>query len=237
MMLSENRWKVILLVAACACAAEPSRALSLVYPRQYSNIMFIPKSYKRSRKQRVLFLDDDENHQSFSGPNPGEIDLTLDKSSSKIKFDDNPDYEFTSEEKTSSGNERYYEPAPRFRPFQTHPAYYQGRYNRPYAPNYYDPYHGPIPFAPLVRNSFYSPNGWKARSPRVVFPYATDNSNSLVQTNGHTGPNGVDNVVFRDQNFGTNDIGTDEQSLQDIGTGSADAFAERGKLYNMFIFK
>lgn len=199
--------------------------------------MFIPKNFKRSRKQRVLFLDDNESHQSFNGPNPGEIDLTLDKSSSKIKFDDNPDYEFTSEEKTSSGNERYYEPAPRFRPFQTHPAYYQGRYNRPYAPNYYDPYHGPIPFAPLVRNSFYSPNGWKARSPRVVFPYAADNSNSLVQTNGHTGPNGVDNVVFRDQNFGTNDIGTDEQSLQDIGTGSADAFAERGELYNMFIFK
>ncbi|XP_049882650.1 plasma kallikrein [Pectinophora gossypiella] len=233
-MLRENRWKVLLVVIVGAMAAEPSRAVSLVYQKPYKQIMFVPKNlYRRNRKQRVLFLDEDENHQPFGR---GEIDLTVDKSyDSKIKFDDNQDYEFTSPEDqksiaaSPSGNERFYEPLPRFRPaYQAYPAYYQGRFGRPYAPGFgFDPYIPQVPFAPS-RNSFYGQNtGWKARSPRVVFPYASDSVNSLVQTNSHAGPGGIDNVVFREQNFGINDIGTDEHSLQDIGSGNGDAFAER----------
>lgn len=248
-MFSENRWKVILLVVASVAAVEPSRALSLVYQKPYKNVMFVPKNlYRRTRarQSRVLFLDEDENHQPFG---KGEIDLTQDKNYSKIKFDDQTDYEFTSAddaespkklpEDLPSGNERFYEPLPRFRPFQPHPHYYQGRFGRTYAPNYgFDPY--PVsPFAPSVRNGYYP--GWKPRSPRVVFPYASESVNS-VQTNAHAGPGGpgvpggpggpgfTDNVVFRDQNFGLNDVG-DEQTLQDIGTpsGSGDGFAERGE--------
>ncbi|XP_026742110.1 uncharacterized protein LOC113504146 isoform X2 [Trichoplusia ni] len=249
-MFSENRWKVILLVVASVAAVEPSRALSLVYQKPYKNVMFVPKNlYRRTRarQSRVIFLDEDENHQPFG---KGEIDLTQDKNYSKIKFDDQTDYEFTSAddaeipkklpEDLPSGNERFYEPLPRFRPFQPHPHYYQGRFGRTYAPNYgFDPY--PVsPFAPSVRNGYYP--GWKPRSPRVVFPYASESVNS-VQTNAHAGPGGpggpgvpggpaapsfTDNIVFRDQNFGLNDVG-DEQTLQDIGTpsGTADGFAER----------
>lgn len=240
-MLRENRWKVILLVAASVAAVEPTRALAL-YKKPYKNVMFIPKNYYR-RRSRVLFLDEDENHQPFGR---GEIDLT-DKKYSKIKFDETTDYEFTSPEDTTkveapSGNERFYEPVPRFRPYQSHPQYYHGRFGRPYAPNYaFEPYQAP--FAPLVRNGNGYYNGWKARSPRVVFPYATENINS-VQTNSHAGPVGsgvgsgvgpvgsvpgvgppVDNVVFRDQ-FSSTDVG-DEQTLQDLGSGS-DSFADRG---------
>ncbi|CAG9794336.1 unnamed protein product [Diatraea saccharalis] len=228
-MFSENKWKVILLVAASAAAVEPTRALSLVYQKPYRNIMFVPRYRRRGRQSRVLFLDDAENHQNYG---KGEIDLTL---NSKVKFDDSTDYEFTSPEIESttktedlpSGNERFYEPIPRFRQFQP-PQYYQGRYGRPYAPNFgFDPYQTVAPFAPALRNSFYGGyNGWKARSPRVVFPYASDSVNSLVHTNSHGGP-GFDNVVFREQNF-ANEVGTDEQSLQDINGGS-DAFTERGE--------
>ncbi|XP_028167476.1 serine protease 30 isoform X2 [Ostrinia furnacalis] len=235
-MYSENAWKVILLVAATAAAGEPSRALSLVYQKPFRNVMFVPrKLYRtRSRQSRVLFLDDNENHQPFGR---GEIDLTLDKNS-KVKFDDASDYEFTSPEdgdtttksqldETPSGNERFYEPLPRFRPYQSFPSYYQGRFSRPYAPTFgFDPYQPS--FAPAVRNGLYSGyNGWKARSPRVVFPYASDSVNSVLHTNSHAGPGAFDNVVFRDQNFGINDVGTDEQGLQDINGGN-DAFTERG---------
>ncbi|XP_059062487.1 serine proteinase stubble isoform X3 [Achroia grisella] len=218
--------KVFLLIATCVVVGDASNALS-VYRNPYKNIMFIPKNVyrNRARQSRVLFLDEDENQQPFG---KGEIDLTLDKNSnSKFKFDET-DYEFTSPdsgtdspikppENLPSGNERFYEPLPRFRPF-SYPKYYNGRFSRPYAPNFGFEYQ---PFAPAVRTSYYPVNGWKARSPRVVFPYQeTGNS---VQTNAHGG--GFDNVVFREQNFGLNDA--DEQ-LQDIGTGDADAFAERG---------
>ncbi|XP_072937540.1 serine protease 33 isoform X4 [Epargyreus clarus] len=213
-MFSENRWKVILLVAASAAAVEPSRALSLVYQNPRSMPMFVPKIHRR-RQSRVLFLDEDENRQPFGR---GEIDLT---ENSKIKFDDASDYEFTSPDDTKAQeddgpvNDRFYEPLPRLR----YPKYYQGRFGRPYAPSFgFDPYQ--VPFS-TVRNSFYN---WKARTPRVVFPYA---ENSNVQTNSHAGPSFNDNVVFREQNFGLNDIGAEDQTLQDIGTGS-DAFAERG---------
>ncbi|XP_059062486.1 uncharacterized protein LOC131855260 isoform X2 [Achroia grisella] len=217
--------KVFLLIATCVVVGDASNALS-VYRNPYKNIMFIPKNVyrNRARQSRVLFLDEDENQQPFG---KGEIDLTLDKNSnSKFKFDET-DYEFTSPdsgtdspikppENLPSGNERFYEPLPRFRPF-SYPKYYNGRFSRPYAPNFGFEYQ---PFAPAVRTSYYPVNGWKARSPRVVFPYQeTGNS---VQTNAHGG--GFDNVVFREQNFGLNDA--DEQ-LQDIGTGDADAFAER----------
>ncbi|XP_072937538.1 uncharacterized protein [Epargyreus clarus] len=212
-MFSENRWKVILLVAASAAAVEPSRALSLVYQNPRSMPMFVPKIHRR-RQSRVLFLDEDENRQPFGR---GEIDLT---ENSKIKFDDASDYEFTSPDDTKAQeddgpvNDRFYEPLPRLR----YPKYYQGRFGRPYAPSFgFDPYQ--VPFS-TVRNSFYN---WKARTPRVVFPYA---ENSNVQTNSHAGPSFNDNVVFREQNFGLNDIGAEDQTLQDIGTGS-DAFAER----------
>ncbi|XP_052754250.1 plasma kallikrein isoform X2 [Galleria mellonella] len=213
--------KVFLLVATCVVVGDASNALS-VYRNPYKNIMFIPKNVYRQkpRQSRVLFLDEDENRQPYG---KGEIDLTLDKSS-KIKFDDT-DYEFTSPDGSESslksqpdnvpsGNERFFEP--RFRPF-SYPKYYNGRFSRPYAPNFGLEYQ---PFAPALRNSYYQVSGWKARSPRVVFPYQeTGNS---VQTNAHGG--GFDNVVFREQSFGLNDA--DEQ-LQDIGTGDADAFAER----------
>ncbi|KAL4717874.1 hypothetical protein ACJJTC_005719 [Scirpophaga incertulas] len=239
-MFSENRWKVFLLVAASVTAAEPSRALSLVY-QPYKNVVFVPKNYYRRSRSRVLFLDESESRQPFGR---GEIDLTVDK----VKFDDS-DYEFTSPEEPrveattqieDGGNERFYEPLPRFRQFQT-PQYYQGRFGRPYAPSFgFDPYQTAVPsgtspyqtVAPAVPNPYQSPalragfyNGWKARSPRVVFPYATDSATS-VHTNSHGGPASLDNVVFRDQNFGLNEVGTDEQTLQDIGNGN-DAFAER----------
>lgn len=229
-----------MLVVASVAAVEPSRALSLVYQKPYKNVMFVPKNlYRRTRarQSRVLFLDEDENHQPFG---KGEIDLT-DKNYSKIKFDDQTDYEFTSTDDGSelkkinedlpSGNERFYEPSPRFRPFQNYAHYYQGRFGRTYAPNYaFDPY--PVsPYAPLVRNGY---PGWKPRSPRVVFPYASESVNS-VQTNSHAGPGGFnDNVVFREQNFGLNDVG-DEQALQDIGTGSGDGFAERGEFIKFLV--
>ncbi|KAM3956147.1 LOW QUALITY PROTEIN: uncharacterized protein ACR2FA_009937 [Aphomia sociella] len=218
--------KVFLLVATCVVTSDASNALS-VYRGPYKNIMFVPKNLyrQRLRQSRVLFLDENENQQPYG---KGEIDLTLDKNS-KIKFDD-ADYEFTSsdggnessvknhEETLPSGNERFYEPLPRFRPF-AYPKHYNGRFGRPYAPNFGFEYQ---PFAPALRNSYYQVNGWKARSPRVVFPYQeTGNS---VQTNAHGGGFGADNVVFREQSFGLNDA--DEQ-LQDIGTGDADAFAER----------
>lgn len=219
-MLSE-KWKVLMCLATIVVAGESSRALSLV--QDTYRPMFIQKF--KPRRSRVLFLDDHENYQPVGR---GEIDLTLEKVNSKIKFDDASDYDFTSPEVTEapkieeypSGNERFYEP--RIRPFQF-PQYYQGRYGR-YAPNFnVEPYH--VPFSPAVRNSFYAPNtGWKARSPRVVFPYSDVNA---VLTNSHTGPVPFnDNVVFREQNF-VNDVGENDLALQD--DNSADAFAERGE--------
>lgn len=239
-MVSE-KWKVILVLCAAAAAERPGRALSVHQPRR-SAPMFVPR---RRPHSRVLFLDDEENRQPYGR---GEIDLT--QSYGKIKFDDSTDYDFTSPEDTTeptkhveldkeltSGNERFYEPlGPRIRnqyPPIIPQFYTQGRFARPYAPNFgFDPYYVPgNSFAPAVRNSFYNPNqGWKARSPRVVFPFQDPGVNSLVQTNSHGGPGGFnDNVVFREQNFGLNDVGTDDLALQDIGTGNAEAFAERGK--------
>ncbi|XP_063631477.1 serine protease 33 isoform X2 [Cydia splendana] len=208
-MLSE-KWKVILILATSVVAGESSRALSLV--RDPYRPIFIPK-YKPKRS-RVLFLDDHENYQSVGR---GEIDLTLEKVNSKIKFDDASDYDFTSPgDKTElSGNERFYEP--RIHPFQ-YPLY-QGRFGR-YAPNFnFEPTVPYAPFPPVVRNSFY--NGWKARSPRVVFPYSDVNA---IQTNSHAGPTFNDNVVFRDS---LNDVGENELAPQDDNSGG-DAFAERG---------
>ncbi|XP_048002308.1 transmembrane protease serine 7 isoform X2 [Leguminivora glycinivorella] len=203
-MLSE-KWKVILILATSVVAGESSRALSLVR-NPYSPI-FIPK-YKPKRS-RVLFLDDHENYQPVGR---GEIDLTVEKVNSKIKFDDASDYDFTSPDKAElSGNERFYEP--RLHPFQ-YPLY-QGRFGR-YAPNF-EPTVPYAPFAPAVRN-FYN-TGWKARSPRVVFPYSDVNA---VHTNSHAGPAFNDNVVFRDS---LNDVGENELALQEDNSG--DAFAER----------
>ncbi|CAK1548862.1 unnamed protein product [Leptosia nina] len=193
--------RVYMLLTAIA-SAERSRALSL-YPRNVP--MFVPKRYQ----SRVMFLDEDEYGR-------GEIDLT-DRRYPKIKFDDASDYEFTSDDK-EAGNERYYEP-------RRYPKYYQGRFGRPYAPGFG---FEPIQFAP-PRNSYYSPTtGWRARSPRVVFPYNPDTGNG-IQTNSHSGPSLNDNVVFREQSVGTNDV-TSEDQLQDI---SGDAFTERGMLCNL----
>lgn len=235
-----------MLAAASFVAAEPSRALS-VYQKPIAFPMFVPRNYRRRFRSRVMFLDEDESNQPLGR---GEIDLTEPKHS-KIKFDDTSDYEFTSpeikkehkeepfKEEYPSGNERFYD-LPRLRPF-AYPNFYQGRFSRPYAPSFgFDPYQ--VPYAP-PRTGFYGPNlanvpnvpnvlnvpsvGWKARSPRVVFPYSPDSGSNSVQTNSHGGPNFNENVVFRDQNFG-NEIGTEDQGLQDIGSGS-DAFTERGE--------
>ncbi|XP_069364039.1 uncharacterized protein [Maniola hyperantus] len=228
-----NGWKVFLIVAASCAVGEPSRALTLYQkPRTYP--MFIPKT--RRKYSRILFLDDEEKNTPIG---LGEIDLTQ-KFDSKIKFDDSTDYEFTSPDTDLKidGNERFYE-LQRLRP--SFPKFYQGRFSRPYAPNFgFDPYQS---YAP-PRTGFYGPNvlsnGWKARSPRVVFPYTPESgSNSVnavspvssvnpvnsVQTNSHSGPNFNDNVVFREPNSG-NEIGAEEQTLQDISSG-ADAFSER----------
>ncbi|XP_045529103.1 serine protease 33-like isoform X1 [Pieris brassicae] len=127
----------------------------------------------------------------------GEIDLTG-KRYPKIDFQ--PDYK---------GNDRLY----------SIPTFYQGRFSRPYAPSFA---FEPIQIAP-PRNGFYPPaSGWRARSPRVVFPYNPDTSNS-INTNAHTAPS-IDNVVFREQSIDTNDVAAEDQ-LQDI---SGDAFSERG---------
>lgn len=235
-----------MLAAASFVAAEPSRALS-VYQKPIAFPMFVPRNYRRRFRSRVMFLDEDEGNQPLGR---GEIDLT-EPNHSKIKFDDTSDYEFTSpeikiehkeepfKEEYPSGNERFYD-LPRLRPF-AYPKFYQGRFSRPYAPSFgFDPYQ--VPYAP-PRTGFYGPNlanvpnvpsvlnvpsvGWKARSPRVVFPYSPDSGSNSVQTNSHGGPNFNENVVFRDQNFG-NEIGTEDQGLQDIGSGS-DAFTERGE--------
>lgn len=78
---------------------------------------------------------------------------------------------------------------------------------------------------------------WKTRTPRVVFPYGNEN-NVQFQSNSHQGgtgnsvSNGInynnDNVVFRDQNFGLNDLSAvqdvrNDFSLQDIGATGDDA--------------
>ncbi|XP_038217642.1 coagulation factor VII isoform X2 [Zerene cesonia] len=225
-----NCLKVFLLMIAAFTSAERSRALSLVYPPR--NVpMFVPKRYH----SRVLFLDEDEFGR-------GEIDLTDKRKTERIKFDETPDYEFTSDDDKSkaidglSHNERFYEP--RFRGL--YPKLYQGRYGRTYAPSFsFEPY-VQMPYAP-PRNSFYAPtNGWRARSPRVVFPYAPDTGNS-IHTNSHSGPSLNDNVVFREQSIGTNDVAPEDQ-LQDI---AGDAFTERDandphraqKIYKRMEFK
>ena len=226
-MFSENIWKVILLMATAVCAVEPSRALSIYQkPRTYP--MFIPKN-RRKFRSRVIFLDEDENNQPLGR---GEIDLTNDKYS-KIKFDDTTDYEFTSPDVTQSPkenifeNERFYDPRLRF----SYPKFYQGRFNQPYAPSFaFEPFQPFQPYAP-PRTGFIGPNvpnpnfGWKARSPRVVFPYTPDSGNNFVQTNSHGGPTFNDNVVFRDQNVGKG-VKNEEPNLQDLDGG--DAFTERG---------
>ncbi|XP_041988275.1 serine protease 33 isoform X2 [Aricia agestis] len=212
-MLSENRWKVILIVVASVATAEPSRALSLAYGSPPGVPVFVPRSYRRRGRARVLFLDEDESRQPLGR---GEIDLT----DLPLKLDDGPDYEFTSPDE--KGTERFYEPATRFRAL-AHPKYLHQNFGSPYAPNFGFTYPGQVPFAPPRAGLLAASSGWKARSPRVVFPYAPDSVNS-VQTNSHTGPI-ADNVVFREQNFGASDVGAEEQ-LQDIG--APDAFAERG---------
>ncbi|XP_041988274.1 inactive serine protease scarface isoform X1 [Aricia agestis] len=211
-MLSENRWKVILIVVASVATAEPSRALSLAYGSPPGVPVFVPRSYRRRGRARVLFLDEDESRQPLGR---GEIDLT----DLPLKLDDGPDYEFTSPDE--KGTERFYEPATRFRAL-AHPKYLHQNFGSPYAPNFGFTYPGQVPFAPPRAGLLAASSGWKARSPRVVFPYAPDSVNS-VQTNSHTGPI-ADNVVFREQNFGASDVGAEEQ-LQDIG--APDAFAER----------
>ncbi|XP_047513934.1 proclotting enzyme isoform X2 [Pieris napi] len=126
----------------------------------------------------------------------GEIDLT-EKRYPNIDFQ--PDYK---------GNDRLY----------SIPTFYQGRFGRPYAPSFA---FEPIQIAP-PRNGFYPPaSGWRARSPRVVFPYNPDTSNS-INTNSHTAPS-IDNVVFREPSIDANDVAAEDQ-LQDI---SGDAFSER----------
>lgn len=234
-------WKVILLLCASAVAyGGPSRALSIYSQGGYGVPMFVPRTQKRNRARhsRVLFLDEDESRVPVGR---GEIDLTQ-PYGTKVKFDDASDYEFTSPEgapktpeETEATNERFYD-APRFRSnYNRFPNFYQGRFSRPYAPTFgFDPFYLPGGSPPAMRTSLYNPaqNGWKARSPRVVFPYQ-EPGNALQHTNSHAGPGPTtgafnDNVVFRDQNFGLNDVGTDDLALQDIGTGNADAFAERG---------
>lgn len=248
-MLSENKWKVFLVLAGTLVAAldRPSHSLANQYKQKYPLVpyrhvpMFYPRSYNlkrnRGRQSRVLFLDDEERLQPYGR---GEIDLTLDKTfDGQIKFDQGTDYDFTSPDESDkekdeikeeiSGNQRFYD-APLRRPFSQGfvPKYYQGRYGRPYAPSHYafEP-HFNAPFAPAVRNSFYG--GWKARSPRVVFPYSQDN-NGLLHTNSHGGPGGGfnDNVVFRDTNFSLNEVPTDDLALQDLGATNPDAFSDRG---------
>ncbi|XP_050673619.1 uncharacterized protein LOC126971368 isoform X1 [Leptidea sinapis] len=131
----------------------------------------------------------------------GEIDLT---DHSKVKFD------YASDK--SLPNERFFEPRGLY-----------SRFGRQYAPSYaFEPYL-PVQYAP-PRNSIY-PVNWRARSPRVVFPYTPDTGNS-IHTNSHSGPTSNDNVVFRDQtpgNIGANDVGV-EDALQDI---AGDAFTDR----------
>lgn len=210
----------MMLAVGTGVSGETSRALS-IYQRQRSVPMFVPRSYRR-RFRRVQFLDEEENSQPLGR---GEIDLTENKHS-RIKFDDTTDYDFTSADVTEEprkvealGTERFYMP-------RMYPKFYQGRFGGPYAPNY--------AFEPLIssppRAGYYPNSGWKARSPRVVFPYSPDGNSVL--TNSHAGPNFNDNVVFREQNFGTSDIGAEDQTLQDISSSPVnnDAFSERGEL-------
>uniref|UniRef100_A0A182WXP5 Uncharacterized protein n=1 Tax=Anopheles quadriannulatus TaxID=34691 RepID=A0A182WXP5_ANOQN len=84
-----------------------------------------------------------------------------------------------------------------FRAFD--PTYYT---DSPYQPN--RPAYFPAKLYTEPNQKIYQPL-WKTRSPRVVFPQAQDLA---------SGPSGfgVDNVVFRDQNFGLNELA----AIQDV---------------------
>lgn len=237
-MFCENKWKVLLLVAGTLVAALDNPRSVVIHRRPYkthTKPMFIQRSFKKSK---VLFLDDEERKQTYG---VGEIDLTVD---GQIKFDQGSDYDFTSpdinENDETAVNARLYDPKLRGSSFNhgSISNYYQGPFRRPYPPNHYafEPHINlGAPFAPVVRNGFYSNQGWKARSPRVVFPYPQENTGNALNfhTNSHGGPSGAfnDNVVFREQNFGINDVPNDDLALQDIGTGNAENFNERGKFF------
>lgn len=115
-------------------------------------------------------------------------------------------------------------------------------------------------FSPIVKNGYFNPGFapkspsvqplWKSRTPRVVFPYANENGPPSFQSNSHQGgtgnslANGInynnDNVVFRDQNFGLNDLSgiqdiRSDFNLQDIGTTGAaqeDNLKDRGRKFS-----
>ncbi|CAG9573344.1 unnamed protein product [Danaus chrysippus] len=210
-MFSERLWVVLMVAVSTGVCGGASRALS-IYQKQRSVPMFVPRSYRRFR--RVQFLDEAESNQPLG---KGEIDLT--ERQSRIKFD-NTDYDVTDDVTESplkmEGTERFYLPV--------YPKFYNGRFSRPYAPSF--------SFEPVIsvppRTGYFPNSGWKARSPRVVFPYSPDGNINSVLTNSHAGPNFNDNVVFREQNFGTSDIGAEEQTLQDISSPvNNDAFSDR----------
>lgn len=129
-------------------------------------------------------------------------------------------------------------------------------FSNPEYENYYNNYPNQE-FSPIVKNGYFNPGfspkspsvqpSWKSRTPRVVFPYANDNGPPSFQSNSHQGgtgnslANGInynnDNVVFRDQNFGLNDLSAIQDirsdfNLQDIGTTGAaqeDNLKDRGR--------
>ncbi|GBP61429.1 hypothetical protein EVAR_50797_1 [Eumeta japonica] len=240
-MPGEIHWKVLLLLAgSVALASDNPTAVARIKARA-PYPMFVPKSRRVYRRlpprQRVIFLDEEENGRHLG---KGEIDLT---NSDKIKFDNTEDYEFTSEDGSEvkppnaevnlepSGTERFYENPvyPRVKPYNHVPNYYQGRYGR-YAPNHYqfEPF---VPYSPAVR--FYNGNGWKARSPRVIFPHSPDNGvnqpTGNFHTNSHGGPTvSLNDVVFREQNFGLQDFQSDDLNLQDLGNVNSE-FPDKGE--------
>ncbi|XP_035904840.1 uncharacterized protein LOC118508971 isoform X3 [Anopheles stephensi] len=105
-----------------------------------------------------------------------------------------------------------------FRTFD--PAYYT---DSPYQPNRAPPYF-PAKLYTEPNQKIYQPL-WKTRSPRVVFP----------QGDLASGPSGfgVDNVVFRDQNFGLNELAAiqdvrNEFNQDDINDEPATTSKDRG---------
>ncbi|XP_061513742.1 uncharacterized protein LOC1279959 isoform X4 [Anopheles gambiae] len=105
-----------------------------------------------------------------------------------------------------------------FRAFD--PTYYT---DSPYQPN--RPAYFPAKLYTEPNQKIYQPL-WKTRSPRVVFPQAQDLA---------SGPSGfgVDNVVFRDQNFGLNELAAiqdvrNEFNQDDINDEPATTSKDRG---------
>lgn len=129
------------------------------------------------------------------------------------------------------------------------PDFNEGFFNAPPFQGEFTPVFGTAGFAPKTPPTTSNAQPfWKTRTPRVVFPYGNENgvqfqSNSHQGGTGNSVSNGInynnDNVVFRDQNFGLNELASvqdvrNDFNLQDLGastTGDDSQIRDRGELF------